>query len=269
MTRIRFFTVLLGAAGLAGCSKDALHTLGAPATGSYVRFYNFAVNAPSVNFYANDAKVTAISSTSCTPPSSSQCTTSGVESTNGTAYGSLGDAGLYSSLPAGQYTLTGRVVATTADNGLTISTATAALGDGNYYSYYQSGFYNTTTKTADSFLIPDLLPATIDFTQSYARFVNASANSNPMTVYAKNTVTGDSLVIGSNVAYKGASAFVAVPGAFYDLTARYAGSNTAIIVQKGVSFSLGRVYTVTARGDMTVVSTTATNRPILDVSPNR
>jgi hypothetical protein len=77
------------------------------------------------------------------------------------------------------------------------------------------------------------------------------------------------VAIGSSVAYKGASAFVAMPGAVYDLTARAPGSNTALFTRTGVSFVNGRVYTVTARGDITVVSTTATNRPFLDNSPNR
>jgi hypothetical protein len=270
MTRIRIITVLLGAAVLAGCSKDNLTIPGQPVTaGSYVKFYNFGVNAPSVNFYANDTKLTAVSSTSCEPPTDPRCTAGGIESTTGTSYGLLGNAGMYSLLPAGQYTLTGRIAATT-DNGLAVATAPAALADGKYYSFYQSGIYNTTTKTVDSFLIEDPLPATlIDFTTVYARFVNASSNSNPMTVYAKNTVGGDSVLVGSGIAYKGASAFVSLPGGSYDVTARYAGSNTAVIVQKAVQFALARVYTVTARGDMTVTSTTAASRPILDVSPNR
>jgi hypothetical protein len=238
-------------------------------SGSYVRFYNFGVNAPSVNFYANDTKLTAVSSTSCEPPTDPRCTAGGIESTTGTAYGFLGNAGLYSVLPAGQYTLTGRIAAAT-DNGLAVATAPAALADGKYYSFYQSGIYNATAKTVDSFLIEDPLPATlIDFTTVYARFVNASSNSSPMTVYAKNTVGGDSVLVGSNIAYKGASPFVSLAGGSYDLTVRYAGSNTAVIVLKAVPVALGRVYTITARGDMTVTSTTAANRPILDVTPNR
>jgi hypothetical protein len=36
-----------------------------------------------------------------------------------------------------------------------------------------------------------------------------------------------------------------------------------------VSFSPGRVYTITARGDMTVTSSTATTRPQLDNTANR
>ena len=101
------------------------------------------------------------------------------------------------------------------------------------------------------------------------RFVNASPNSNPMTLYAKNPGTGDSVLVASNIAYKTGSAFVTLPTAVYDVTARYAGSNTAVVVRTAVSFVGGKVYTVSARGDMTVTSTTATNRPFLDNTANR
>jgi hypothetical protein len=36
-----------------------------------------------------------------------------------------------------------------------------------------------------------------------------------------------------------------------------------------VSFNGGKVYTIGARGDITVVSTTATNRPFLDNTANQ
>jgi hypothetical protein len=268
MTNIRFITGLLGAAVLAGCSKESLLPLGGPLAGSNIKFYNLAINAPGVNFFANDTKVTAISTSNCTPPTDPKCTTTGLESTNGTNYGAVGNAGIYSSIAPGQYTFTGRIAAAT-NNGFPVSTVASALTDGKSYSYYQSGFYNATTKTSEAFIVEDAYPAQIDLTISSARFVNASSNSSPMTLYAKNTVTGDSVVLGSNVAYKGASAFVSIPPAFYDLTARVAGSNAAVISRAGVSFSGGRVYTVSAFGDITVTSATAATRPQLDNTPNR
>ena len=113
MTRIRFSSVLLSTVVLAACSKDSVQTIAAPSTGgAYVKFYNFAVNAPVVNFFANDAKLTAISSTSCTPPVDARCTSTGIESTTGTAYGSLGNAGLYSALAPAQYSFSGRIART-------------------------------------------------------------------------------------------------------------------------------------------------------------
>lgn len=257
MTRIRIVTVLLATAALAGCTKNGIQDiLNGPTAGSNIKFYNFGLNAPGVNFYANDTKVTAISSTN------------GSESTTGTAYGKVGNAGLYSSLAPGAYTFTGRIAAA-QDNGLAVSSLGATLADGKSYSLYQSGVYDPVAKKIDAFIVQDDYPAAIDLSVTSARFVNASSNASPMTLYAKNTVTHDSVAIGTTVAYKNGSAFVNLTPGIYDLTARYAGSNAAVIALAGVSFSGGRVYTVTAFGDMTVTSTAAANRPQLDVTANR
>ena len=269
MTRIRIIPALLGAAVLAACSKDGVTDIAGPTAGSFIKFYNLSVNAPSVNFFANDAKMTAISSTSCSPPSvpaNPACTAAGIETTTGTAYGLAASGGFYSSIAPGQYTISGKIPGAT-DNG--IAKVSSTLADAKYYSFYMSGFYDATAKTTDAFILEDAFPVDIDFTSAYVKFVNASSNSNPMTLYAKNTATGDSVVIASAIAYKSGGAFVKVPPAVYDLTVRYSGSNTAVVVGTGVSLSLARVYTVIARGDMTVTSTASANRPLLTTSPNR
>lgn len=255
MKRFMGVAALLSAAVLSSCDKNAVQTITAAAPASAIKFFNFGVNAPSVNFYANDAKITAITSST------------GAESTLGTAYGSVGNGGFYSGLTPGQYTLTGKITATT-DNGVAISTLAAPIADGKYYSYYVSGFYNTTTKTAESFMVEDILPA-MDFTQTYVRFVNAISNSTPMVLNAKNTTTGVVTPIGAAVGYKGATSFVALPNGIYDLSTRLTGAATDAFVRAGVSFSSAKVYTIGARGDMTVVSTSATNRPFLDNTANR
>lgn len=252
----RSIALLLCAAALASCEKNGVQEIAGTAPGSSIRFFNFGVNAPSVNFYANDTKVTAVSSTT------------GEESTNGTAYGAVGNAGFYSGLVPGQYTFTGKISAAT-DKDLAISSAAASLADGKYYSMYQSGFYNTTTKTVDAFVVEDAFPADIDYTVAYVRFVNAISNSSPMTMYAKNTETTAETAIGGDVAYQAAGTFTAIPGGVYDLATRTAGSATNAISRTAVSFSAGTVYTISARGDMTVVSTTAANRPFLDNTANR
>ncbi len=123
---------LLGAALLAACGekKGAQDITGAE-PGARVKFFNFAVNAPGVNFYANDAKATAISSTT------------GTESTLGTAFGAVSSGGFYSGLAPGQYTLTARIAAA-ADNNLVIASVPATLAQGRSYSYYLSGVYDAT-----------------------------------------------------------------------------------------------------------------------------
>jgi hypothetical protein len=70
--------------------------------------------------------------------------------------------------------------------------------------------------------------------------------------------------VGAEISYKGAGAFVSLPGGVYNLGARYAGVGTNAISRTSVSFVAGRVYSINARGDITVTSGTATNRPFLD-----
>jgi len=222
-----------------------------------VKFFNFGINAPGVNFYANDAKVTAVTSAT------------GVESTTGTTYGGVGNGGFYSDLTAGAYTFTGKIAATT-DKDLAVGRVTGTLENSKSYSVYLSGFYDATAKTVEGFVVADDYPATFDYSQALVRFVNASPNSTPMTLYATNTTTTTESAVGAAVAYKAAGAFTAVPVGVYNLNARVAGTSTNIFTRTNVSFLAGRVYTISGRGDITLPTTgTATNRPFLDNTLNR
>jgi len=116
-------------------------------------------------------------------------------------------------------------------------------------------------------LVEDPIPATIDPTQAYVRFVNAVSNSTPMTLYAKSTTSGNEAPVGAAIAYKSAGTFTAMPGGVYDLNTRNTGSATNVITRLAVSFIAGRVYTVTSRGDM--VSTVTATKPALDNTANR
>lgn len=256
MNRHLTIAALAGVAALSACGKDANQLLTAPAPArSQVKFFNFGVGSPGVNFYANTTKMTAIGSAT------------GTESTTGTTYGNAGAGGAYTAIAPGQYDLAGKIAAAT-DKDLAISHVTATLADGKKYSFYQSGFYNTTTKTVDAFLVEDVLPpVSPDTAITYVRFVNAIANANPLILYAKNTVNGVETAIGGATPYKGATDFVPLPGGFYNLSVRYPGSGTNVFVRTGVSFNARSVYTITARGDIT--STNATSRPQLDNTFNR
>jgi hypothetical protein len=256
MTNHTSIAVLLCAAALSACGKSVTQDITGPLPTARVKFFNFGVNAPGVHFYANTTKMSAISSTT------------GTESTTGTIYGSPSAGGFYSAIAPGSYTLSGNIAAAT-DKDLAISKVTAAIADGKSYSFYMSGFYDPTAKNVEGFVIEDAYGAAIDYSQAYVRFVNAISNSQPMILYAKNQTTATEVPIGAAVAYKGGGTFTAVPGAVYDLSARLAGSATNLFTRTGVSFSAGRVYTISARGDITVVSTTATNRPFLDNTANR
>jgi hypothetical protein len=255
MTRYLAVAALLGAAALAACDKNAVQALPtAPLLASRIKFFNFGVRAPGVNFYANDTKMTATSSATDT------------ESTIGVTYGGVGAGGVYLAIAPGQYTLTGRIADTT-DKDLPIATVGATIADGKFYSFYMSGLYNATAKTVEGFVVEDPFVAQSDYTVAYVRFVHAIANANPLTLYAANTTTHDTVAVGAAVAYKDAGAFTALPGGVYDLFARYTDSTTNKVSKKAVSFSAGRIYTIGARGDITVATGTAA--PALDNTANR
>jgi hypothetical protein len=257
MTSYKTMALLLGALTLGACDKNAVQEIAGPATGARVKFFNFGINAPGMNFYANDAKVTAITSAT------------GTESTTGVTFGSVGNGGFYSTLEPGSYTFTGKIAAT-VDKDLVVSRITGTLAADKAYSVFVSGFYDATAKTAEGFVVEDSYPATFDYTQALVRFVNASPNSQPQQMTITNTVTGTSQPVGAVVAYKSAGTFTAVPTGVYNLATSQAGSTTVTFARSAVSFLAGRVYTITARGDATVSTTgTATNRAFLDNTLNR
>ncbi|MBV6521888.1 MAG: hypothetical protein MNPFHGCM_02032 [Gemmatimonadaceae bacterium] len=256
MMRSRAFAALLTGLALTSCDKNAVQNISGPPAASQIKFFNFGVGAPGVNFYANTTKVTAISSAT------------GVESTNGTNYGGVGAGGYYAALAPGQYTVTGKIAAAT-DKDLTIGSANVDLVAGKRYSFYLSGIYSSSSKTAEAFVVEDPFPNAIDYSAATVRFVHAISNGNPMTLYAKSAATGNEVAVGGSVAYKSGGAFASLPAGSYDLGARYAGSTTNAISRSGVAFAAGRVYTISARGDITVTSSTATNRPFLDNTANR
>ena len=277
MTRYRAAAILVAGVSLAACEKNAVQKLAGPVGDAnipsvQIRFFNFGLNAPAVNFYANTTKVTAVSSATCspTPADTTQqriCRETGAEATTGVAYGGVGSGGLYAGLAPGDYTLKGTIAAAT-DKDLAITSVAATLTANKIYSYFVSGVYNTTTKTADAFLIEDPLPA-IDWANAQIRFVNASHNSSPMQLTVRDSTTKVETVIGSGTtAYKSAGTFTAIPGALYQLYTTVAGSATKVIQRDGVTFNAGRIYTITARGDITVGGT-ATNARALDNTANR
>lgn len=257
MIRFRSLAVLLGALTLAACDKNAVQDITGTLPESRIKFFNFGVSAPAVHFYANETKVTATTSAT------------GVESVGGIVSGGVGSGGLYSRLDPGAYTFTSRITATT-DKDLAIASVPGTLITGKAYSLYVSGIYNTTTKQADGFLVEDDFPETIDFTVAYVRFVHAIANANPMSLFIRDQTAGSAdLPVGGPVSYKAGGAFVPVPAGLYTLFTRYAGSTTNVITRTGVGFTAGRVYTIGARGDITVTSATAATRPLLDNTLNR
>jgi len=253
--RIARFVLLLCAV-LPACGKDAVQEdeITAPVTrAAQVKFFHFGVGGPGVNFYANERKMTAISSAT------------GAESTTGTVYGGVGAGGLYTVIEPGQYTFSAAIAAA-VDKGLAIATLPATLTADKRYSFYLSGAYNTATKTQEAFLVEDAMPPT-DYAMACVRFVNAVFNASAMTLYATNPTTSAETKIGDAVAYKAGGAFTCLAPGSYNLATRVTGSTTNAVTRTGVAFASGRIYTIAARGNMTV--TTGTNAPFLDNTPNR
>ena len=247
--------VLLCATVLYSCEKNAVQDITGDPPAAVIKFFNFGVNAPAVNFYAGETKMTAINSAT------------GTESVLGVGYGSVGAGGFYLGIAPGQYAFKGKIAAL-VDKDLAISNVAGTIEARKFYSMYLSGIYNTTDKTVEGFIIEDVF-ATVDTGKAQVRFVNAISNSSPMTLYAKNTTTMEEFAVGGAVAYKTGGAFTALPNGVYDLSTRYAGATTNAITRTAVSFSKGRIYTIGSRGDITVVGTTAVNRPFLDNTLNR
>ncbi|HXT17916.1 MAG TPA: hypothetical protein VN706_19940 [Gemmatimonadaceae bacterium] len=273
MHRSRFIALLLGVgslAALAACDKNGVQDISSPTSGAYIRFFNFGVTSPGVNFYANSQKITAISNGVCQaalPTDTATirlCTTTGIESTSGTGYNAAANGALYSELAPGQYTFAGQIAATT-DHGVAVSTASATLDDAKFYSYYQTGVYNTSTKKADAFIVEDPIPTISDYSLAYVRLVNALPGSTPMVLIGNNETTGAPVTIGGPVAYKSAGTFVAVPAGVYDLSATQ--GTVAVPSLTAVSFVGGHVYSVAARGDYQ--STVTANKPGLTSTANR
>jgi hypothetical protein len=260
-------TALLLSATVISCKKDKIQTIDAPidvTQRAQIKYFNFGVGSPGVNFFANDVKVTGALSTV------------GSETTTGSASGTVYPQSGYSVISGGAYTFKGQIPSTAAtDPNLAIATVQATLENGKYYTLYTSGLYDAAQKRSDGFVVEDKLPA-FNSTVAYIRFVNAISNApQPMSLYVKsstNTALPEALA-ASSVAYKSGSDFVALPIGSYELYARYPSATATNVISRNgtsvVALAGGKVYTITSRGDITVTSTTAANRPQLDFSTNR
>jgi len=269
MYRLQSVAVLLGAVLLSSCDSlgndTGFRDITAPLPSARIKFHNFSPSSVGVNFYANAQKMTAITSSVCSPPTtaadSTACAATGIEATTGVNYGGVGSGGRYDAIAAGQYTLTAKAAVADAAKGIAkdavIATATQAIADGKYYSYYMSGIFNTTNNTADAFVVEDPIPTgAVDYTTAYVRLVNAVPNgTGPLTLYVTNTETSAESAVGGAVAYKSAGTFVSVRPGVYNLAVRYTGSSTNVISRTAVSFSGGNIYTITARGSTATTST--------------
>lgn len=266
MNRHRSIAALLGLALLASCDafdEIVLKDITAPQPTARIKFNNFSVGSVGVNFFANSTKMTAVLTTSCSTntglptdtATKSTCLATGIESATGTTYGGNAAGGLYMGIAPGQYTLTAKKAATDS----VVSTVTQTITAGKSYSFYMSGLFDASARTAEAFVVEDPLPTGApDLTVAHVRFVNAMPNATgDLNLTVTNTTTSTATAVGAAAAYKAGTAFITVPEGTYNLAARVTGATSDLITRTNVSFSGGRIYTITARGNATVSSTRA------------
>lgn len=255
--KIGFFLSILCVIALTSCEKNAVQDLSVAPQGPQLKFYNFGVNAPAVNFYVGNQKVSAVASTT------------GAEAAGGTVFGGVYPSTGYAAVPGGGE-ISARTSSTAAANpGVTIATTSGvAMEDGKQYSFYVTGAFNTETLKADGFLLNDELPGN-DTAHAFVRFVNAGvAQAGLLTVTLKDQANPERPVINlaSDLAFKSATAFTRVPRSLYEITVRDNTSGT-VFVRTGVTFNADRVYTLSMRGNINV--TTAPTTRLIDNTINR
>jgi len=259
--------VLILISVFSACKKNAVVDLTVPYSGGQFKYYNFAINAPSVNFFANSNKTAATLSTT------------GLETAAGTLYGGVTPVRGYSLSPIGTVTFkaitpsTMPVVAATGQGpSIEIASVTKDIVDGKNYSFYTSGIYDYTTKKSDAFIIEDVLPAP-DTAMAYIRLVNPGHNTSTLSLEVTQTLTnptpGGSPIVTvttpiTGIAYKTASSYIAMKQGSYTL--RLIDQASGKIVTRGAtSFFKNRLYTFTLRGNLI----TGTPAAFLDFTENR
>jgi hypothetical protein len=237
-------TLALLASGffLGACEKNAIDEHYEPvSSGAQIKMIHAAQEAPMVNMYLGSEKLTALAPT-----------TAGVItglSYSGTAVfpATLG----YANVPGGNYNV--QIIDTTSAKGKAdvVSTAAATLNDGTSYSAFLIG----KAGAFETLVVEDKLPAA-NHTKAYIRFVNvmvdAPANFDVKAV-RKATVDAPEVVtvVGTDVAYKGNTAYVEIDPGTYDFPIYVAGSATPYTTMTGVAPTGGRVYTLYTRGNYT------------------
>lgn len=213
-----------------------------------VRFYNFVINGPTVNFYANGVKSTGITSTT------------GQEAANGVGWGGTHPNIGYVEIPAGSNvnieSITPKNMLIPASNPnnyepgiVSSSLIIPEIEPLKQYSVYLSGYWDKVNKKSKSFYIKDEMPG-VDTASTFIRFVNSgveAAGNLKFVVTNRDTLIG-TIMIDDKVPYGGASKFIAVPYGTYNVKI-YTISGDSLI-RNGLALSPDRVHTFALRGDI-------------------
>lgn len=255
MKKFKNIGVMLAAVSLffVGCDKENVVDRAAEGeiVGAKIRLYNFAIGGPTVNFYSNEVKISAVGSSNA------------LEALGGVVYGGEYPSNQYALAPAGNRNILAITPMNLAVNGaVTTATIPADLADGKFYSIYTSGIYNTVDKKSEGFYVEDVFPQTIDTAGAYVRIVNPCPNSSIRLLLQKTqTVAGvktiiEEVEVGSDVEYQKASPFLLIkPGAWELVLTDKNSGKTATRAATG--FLKQRVYTLSLRGNIVTGSPAA------------
>ena len=246
---------------IVSCKEEAVLNINEPIVGARVKLYNFAINAPTVNFYSSDTKISAVLSAT------------GVESINGVSFGNVYPTIGYGLSPEGQRlfkAITPSTITTTTPN-MTIATVSAEVVNDKFYSVFVSGIYNTTYKKAEMFVVEDNFPKGLDTAATYIRLVNTVFNTSTLkaVLTRTTTVTGqpnlvENFTLADAVPYKGASPFMAFKPGAYSITVTDATTGK-VVSRAAISLLRERVYTLALRGNLI----TGAPAPAIDFTTNQ
>jgi len=236
-----FFTVSLF---FTSCDENAIPELTEPVSNNatYLKFFFHVEDAPSLNIYFDDQKVSAVSS-------------SNTDEEKGNTYGSVFPSNAYALIPSGNFSVNAKDL-----DGNIVASTNASFADDKNYSAYLVG----TTDSYEIFVMEDNLPP-LDRVKIYWRFVNTMANMpfavdvfaiKDAIVATEDSPAQDTQIIslGSGLGFKQAGDYKELEPGNYTFKVFEAGTEYDVetsepYIQNTVNVgSKGRVYSTQIRG---------------------
>lgn len=245
----RLILVLIAGAFLSGCDKNAIPEVADPLDSDQVaqaKFFFHSDDAPSVNFFINNEKVSAVGSNND-------------DEEQGSKYKSVFPSNAYALVPSGSVDISAMDV-----TGAEIAFTQATLSPGKNYSIYLVG----NEGSYEVFTMEDNLP-TSDNNKIYWRFVNTMAEI-PFTVdaYAVRAAVPETddapaeaaqvIPLGMDFDFKEGGEYVElIPGRYtfkvFNSTVDYDPLTSSSFLSHTLTVgSLGRIYTTQIRGTYSV-----------------
>lgn len=244
--RKTFNTLIILAVSLifSACEENAIPevTENVPEAATYVKIFFHAQDAPNVNFYFDDKKVSSIASST-------------TDEVRGNAYATVFPSNAYAMIPAGTFNVSARDI-----EGNTVVANSLSFAADTHYSLYLVG----TMDNYEIFLLEDDLPAP-DHVKIYWRFVNSmtaipfavDAYAVKAAVPATETAPAQPaqvIALGNGIAFKQAGDYKELQPGKYNFRIFESGTDYQVetstpYIQNTVTLaSKGRVYSTQIRG---------------------